>query len=93
MQTLPRNPRVVVVGTSAAGKTTFARGLAAALGVSCVELDELNWSSDWREKPRADFLRRTATYPHITWLEFKAPAEAAHWLAAARELAQPLSGR
>jgi ATP-dependent protease Clp ATPase subunit len=44
MQTLPIDPRLVVVGTSAVGKTTFARALATALQVPFVELDELHWS-------------------------------------------------
>jgi len=60
MQTLPIDPRVVVVGTSAVGKTTFARALATALQVPFVELDELHWSPGWREKSRSDFSRLVA---------------------------------
>ncbi len=43
--------RVNVVGTSASGKTTFARALAERLGVPHVELDALHWERDWTEAP------------------------------------------
>jgi adenylate kinase family enzyme len=43
--------RINVVGTSAAGKTTFARALAGHLDVPCVELDALHWEADWTEAP------------------------------------------
>jgi adenylate kinase family enzyme len=45
--------RVVVVGTSCSGKTTFARRLAGHLGTRCVELDALYWGHAWT--PRSDF--------------------------------------
>ena len=45
--------RVVVVGTSCSGKTTFARCLAGHLGTRYVELDSLYWGHQWT--PRADF--------------------------------------
>jgi adenylate kinase family enzyme len=49
----PDLARVVVVGTSCAGKSTFARRLAGTLGVPCVELDALYWGADWT--PRSEF--------------------------------------
>ena len=49
--------RVVVVGSSCAGKSTFARALSVARGDSHIELDELYWSHAWQPKPEAEFLR------------------------------------
>ena len=49
--------RVVVVGSSCAGKSTFARALSEARGDSHIELDELYWSHSWQPKPEAEFLR------------------------------------
>ena len=53
--------RIVVVGTSGSGKTTVARQLAAALDVTYVELDALNWEADWvglNEHDPEEFRRR-----------------------------------
>ena len=44
--------RVVVVGTSGSGKTTFARRLAITLGTECVELDSLYWGLGWTPRPQ-----------------------------------------
>jgi adenylate kinase family enzyme len=50
--------RVVVVGTSGSGKTTFAAALAARLGVPCVELDALHWGPGWTPAPSDTFRAR-----------------------------------
>lgn len=55
--------RVSVVGSSGAGKTTFARRLAQAIGGDHIELDAINWQAGWRDLNTHDpeeFRRRTA---------------------------------
>jgi len=55
--------RVVVVGTSGSGKSTFARQLGAALGAPALELDAINWQAGWRDLNSHDpdeFIRRVA---------------------------------
>jgi adenylate kinase family enzyme len=49
--------RVVVIGSSCAGKSTFARALSEATGCDGIELDELYWSHGWQPKPELEFLR------------------------------------
>ena len=39
--------RIVVVGTSGAGKTTLARGIGVPLELPHIELDAINWQSGW----------------------------------------------
>lgn len=39
--------RVLVVGSSGAGKTTFARRLAQQIDANYFELDALHWGPDW----------------------------------------------
>jgi adenylate kinase family enzyme len=51
------SPRVVVIGSSCAGKSTFAQALAHARGCPYVELDELFWGPDWTPKPADEFAR------------------------------------
>jgi adenylate kinase family enzyme len=43
--------RVVVIGTSCSGKTTFASQLANKLAIAHTELDVLHWLPDWEMQP------------------------------------------
>ena len=49
--------RVVVIGTSCSGKTTFGRQLSDLLAAPHVELDALHWKEHWEPRPRVEFLR------------------------------------
>jgi adenylate kinase family enzyme len=61
--------RIVVVGTSGCGKTTFARQLAEALGFSCLELDTLFWLPGWRPRNREEFRKMTGEFVEgETWV-------------------------
>ena len=52
--------RVVVIGSSCTGKTTFARALGGLFKVPHVELDALNGLEDWKARP-AEELRALVT--------------------------------
>ncbi len=47
--------RILVIGSSCAGKSTFACALARASGLPWVELDQLFWGPDWTAKPLEAF--------------------------------------
>jgi len=49
--------RIVVVGTSCAGKSTFAQQLASTSGCPRIELDALHWGANWQPKPSEEFRR------------------------------------
>jgi len=48
--------RIIVIGSSGAGKTTLARELAAKLDIPHVELDSLYHQANWRPASPEDFL-------------------------------------
>ena len=52
--------RYVVVGTSGAGKSTFARRLASITGGDYIELDALHWDADWTPRTQSEFEARVA---------------------------------
>ena len=53
--------RISVVGSSGAGKSTFARKLAARLGVAHIELDSLWHDAGWTNPSPEEFVRRAAS--------------------------------
>lgn len=72
---LPRTPRrVLVAGTSGAGKTTVARQIAARLGIPYVELDALFHGPNWTPRPsfEADVHRFTAGPAWVTEWQYAA---------------------
>jgi adenylate kinase family enzyme len=52
--------RVSVVGTSGAGKSTFASSLALILGAVFLELDSVYHQADWAPLPASEFRARVA---------------------------------
>jgi adenylate kinase family enzyme len=55
-----RLARVVVIGATGSGKSTFAERLAARLGGAYVELDALHWEPHWTEAAPDVFRERVA---------------------------------
>jgi adenylate kinase family enzyme len=53
-----RHRRIVVIGATGSGKSTFAQRLARSLDVAFVELDALFWESDWTPAPPDIFRAR-----------------------------------
>jgi adenylate kinase family enzyme len=47
--------RIIVVGTSCAGKSSFAKKLATVSGLRHVELDALYWSNNWQARHADEF--------------------------------------
>jgi adenylate kinase family enzyme len=52
--------RVVVIGISCVGKTTFAHSLARVLSCPHIELDTLYWQPNWVPRASDEFRARTA---------------------------------
>ncbi len=50
-----QSKRIVVVGTSCSGKTTFARTLAQRLKTRHIELDAIHWKPNWTPTPKEEF--------------------------------------
>lgn len=50
--------RVNVVGTSGAGKSTFAKKLSAATGIPYVEMDKIFWGPNWKWPTDEEFFAK-----------------------------------
>lgn len=50
--------RIMVIGCSASGKSTFARQLGKIIGLPVTHLDNLFWKSGWIEEDREVFRRK-----------------------------------
>lgn len=57
---MPPFQRVVVIGSSGAGKSTFARKLGAVTGLPVTHIDQLFWGAGWVQVPRALYHERVA---------------------------------
>jgi adenylate kinase family enzyme len=50
--------RILIIGSSGAGKSTFARKLGATTGLPVVHIDQLYWGPGWVPVPRDVYLER-----------------------------------
>lgn len=50
--------RIVIVGTSCAGKTTLGGQLSKQLGIPYTDLDDLHWNPGWIETPFEEFVQK-----------------------------------
>jgi adenylate kinase family enzyme len=47
--------KIIVIGSSGAGKSTFARRLGEATGLEVIHLDRLYWKPNWTETPKDEW--------------------------------------
>jgi adenylate kinase family enzyme len=52
--------RILVMGSSGSGKSTFAQRLSAVTGIPVISIDALFWKPGWVEPDRAEFRERLA---------------------------------
>jgi adenylate kinase family enzyme len=52
--------RILVMGSSGSGKSTFARRLSAITAIPVISIDALFWKPGWVEPDRAEFRERLA---------------------------------
>jgi adenylate kinase family enzyme len=50
--------KIIVVGTTASGKSTFSKELAAKLNYSYISLDFLFWKPNWQESTDEEFFEK-----------------------------------
>jgi len=47
--------KILIIGSSGAGKSTFTKRLAKKLNIDAIHLDHLFWLPDWKERPNNQF--------------------------------------
>lgn len=47
--------KILIIGSSGAGKSTFARRLGKAIGLEVIHLDKLFWNPNWVETPKDEW--------------------------------------
>ncbi len=47
--------RIIVIGSSCSGKSSFAQALVQKKNIKYIELDQLHWLPNWQERPDAEF--------------------------------------
>mgnify|MGYP006390800893 CR=1 FL=1 len=57
-ETQPNHQRILIVGSSGAGKSTFSRKLGELWEIPIVHLDALFWQPGWNPLPRAEFMTK-----------------------------------
>ena len=50
--------RILVIGSSGAGKSTFAKRLGSALDIPVIHLDAEYWQAGWRETPKPEWAEK-----------------------------------
>jgi adenylate kinase family enzyme len=61
--------RIVIIGSTGAGKSTLGRQLSAILSIPHIELDALQWLPNWTPAPRDEFRERVAQLVQSdTWI-------------------------
>lgn len=59
--------KIIVIGSTGAGKSTLASQLAQTFNITQIELDALYWEADWQPAPTSEFRQRvTDTMQHNT---------------------------
>lgn len=64
------HPRLIIIGSAAAGKSTLAVQFARLLSIRAIDLDDLHWLPDWAHHTREDFRARVndaTAQPHKGW--------------------------
>lgn len=58
MKEMKIGKRIIVIGSSGSGKSTFARQLAVITGIKLIHLDKEYWHSGWIETPKEEWAKK-----------------------------------